>query len=189
MIIESKRIILRNWDYGDVADVVEGLNNINVSKWLAKVPYPYTENDAKGFIDFARKQDNQNRLSFAIVLKENNKVIGGTEIANINLKDGIAGGGIWLNEKYQKNGYGMEAFSTKIKYAFDVLGLRKMENGYFAGNEKSKKLQERLGFKTEGIRRKGFICLATGEYVDECITGLFKEEFVEYENIYKSFLY
>ena len=64
-----------------------------------------------------------------------------------------------------------------------------MENGYFAGNEKSKKMQERLGFKTEGIRRKGFICLATGEYVDECITGLFKEEFVEYENIYKSFLY
>ena len=127
MIIESKRIILRNWDYGDVADAVEGLNNINVSKWLSKVPYPYTENDARGFIDFARKQDNQNRLSFAIVLKENNKVIGGTEIANINLKDGIAGGGIWLNEKYQKNGYGMEAFSTKIKYAFDVLKLRKME--------------------------------------------------------------
>ena len=34
-----------------------------------------------------------------IVLKENNKVIGGTEIRNINKKDGTAGGGIWLNEK------------------------------------------------------------------------------------------
>ena len=181
MKIDGKRIILRDWKYEDIKDVVEGLNNINVSKWLEKVPYPYTKNDAKGFIDFARKQDNQNRLSFAIVLKENNKVIGGTEIANINQKDGIAGGGIWLNEKYQKNGYGMEAFSTKIKYAFDVLGLRKMENGYFAGNEKSKKMQERLGFKTEGLRRKGFLCIATREYVDECTTGLFKEEFIEFD--------
>ena len=180
MIIDSKRIILRDWKYEDIQDIVEGLNNINVSKLLAKVPHPYTENDAKGFIDFARKQNDQNRLSFAIVLKENNTVIGGTEIANINQKDGIAGGGIWLNEKYQKNGYGMEAFSAKIKYAFDVLKLRKMENGYFAGNEKSKKMQERLGFKTEGLRRKGFLCLATGEYVDECVTGLFKEEFIEY---------
>ena len=94
MIIDSERIILRDWEYGDIQDAVEGLNNINVSKWLAKVPYPYTENDARRFIDSARKKDNQNKLSFAIVLKENNKVIGGTEIANINQKDGIAGGGI-----------------------------------------------------------------------------------------------
>ena len=131
MIIESDRIILRDWGYEDIPDVVEGLNNINVSKWLAKVPYPYTENDARKFIDFSKNEDNRNRLSFAIVLKENSKVIGGTEIANINQKDGIAGGGIWLNEKYQKNGYGMEAFSAKIKYAFENMGLRKMENGYF----------------------------------------------------------
>ena len=41
------------------------------------------------------------------------------------------GGGIWLNEKYQKNGYGTEAFSARNKYCFDVLGLRRIENGYF----------------------------------------------------------
>ena len=29
---------------------------------------------------------------------------------NINRKDGTAVGGIWLNEKYQKNGYGTEEF-------------------------------------------------------------------------------
>ena len=61
------------------------------------------------------------------------------EIRNINKKDGTAGGGIWLNEKYQKNGYGTEAFSSRNKYCFDVLGLRRIENGYFRGNEKSEK--------------------------------------------------
>ena len=44
----------------------------------------------------------------------------------------LAGGGIWLNEKYQKNGYGTEAFSTRNKYCFDVLKLRRIENGYFS---------------------------------------------------------
>ena len=180
MTIDGKRIILRSWEYEDIQDLVEGLNNLNVSKWLANVPYPYTEKAAKDFIDYAKSLDEKSHIALAIVLKEKNKVIGGTEIRNINKKDGTAGGGIWLNEKYQKNGYGTEAFSTKIKYSFDVLGLRRMENGYFAGNEKSKKMQERLGFKSEGIRRKGFLCLATREYVDECITGLLKEEFVEY---------
>ncbi len=181
MIINSERIILRNWKDEDVHDLVEGLNNINVSKWMANVPYPYKEKDAENFINYAKNLDEQDNISLAIVLKENNKVIGGTEITNINKKDGTAGGGIWLNEKYQKNGYGTEAFSTKIKYAFNELGLRRMENGYFPGNEKSRKMQEKLGYKNEGIKRKKFLCLATYEYVDECITGLLKEEFIEYD--------
>ena len=42
MLIDSKRIILRNWKDEDIDDLIEGLNNINVSKWLANVPYPYT---------------------------------------------------------------------------------------------------------------------------------------------------
>lgn len=179
MEIESERLILRHWKEEDLEDLVEGLNNINVSKWLAAVPYPYTKEDGIEFIKYAKKlYANSNSIPLAIVLKEENKVIGGTFIADINKKDGTAGGGIWLNEAYQKNGYGSEAFYTKIKYSFDVLGLRRIENGYFPGNEKSKKMQEKLGFKDEGIKRKKFLCLATNEYVDECITGLLKEEFV-----------
>ena len=182
MKIESKRLILRNWEYGDVEDIVEGLNNIEVAKWMAGVPYPYTENDAKQFIQHTKGQDENVKISLAIVLKENNKVIGGTEIRNINKKDGTAGGGIWLNEKYQKNVYGTEAFSSRNKYCFEVLGLRRIENGYFRGNEKSRRMQLKLGYKDEGIRRKRFLCLATNEYVDECITGLLKEEFIEWSD-------
>ncbi len=180
MLIESERLILRKWEDEDVNDLVEGLNNINVSKWMAGVPYPYTINDAKNFIERSKYQNEEVEISLAIILKKDNKVIGGTEITNINKKDGTAGGGIWLNEKYQKNGYGTEAFSTKIKYCFNTLGLRRIENGYFLNNEKSKKMQEKLGYKYEGLRRKKFLCLATNEYVDECITGLLKEEFIEY---------
>lgn len=180
MQIESKRLILRSYEDSDESYLVEGLNNINVAKWMAGVPFPYTENDAKKFIERAKNQDEKSKISLAIVLKENNKVIGGTEITNINYKDGTAGGGIWINEKYQKKGYGIETFSSKIKYCFNVLGLRRIENGYYPGNEKSRRMQEKLGYKDEGIRRKKFLCLATGEYVDECITGLLKEEFIEY---------
>ena len=146
------------------------------------MPAPYTEKDAKDFIEQAKRQDEKIKISLAIVLKENNKVIGGTEIRIINKKDGTAGGGIWLNEKYQKNGYGTEAFSAKIKFCFEELGFRRIENGYFKGNDKSHNMQLKLGYKDEGIRRKGFLCLATNEYVDECITGLLKDEFIEWRD-------
>ena len=91
MIIESKRLILRNWEDSDIQDLVEGLNNINVSKWMSSVPFPYTEKDAKNFIEYAKQQDENHKISLAIVLKENNKVIGGTEIRNIDKRNGTAG--------------------------------------------------------------------------------------------------
>lgn len=178
MIIESERLILRSWTLDDVNDLVEGLNNLNVSKWLAGAPYPYTEEDAKNFINNSIEN---NLYNFAIVLKSENKVIGGTQLSNINYVHGIAGGGIWLNEKYQGHGYGTEAFYLRIKYAFDVLGLRRLENGYFPENIASKKMQYKLGYKDEGIRRKRFLSQATKEYMDECITGLLKEEFIDLE--------
>ena len=182
MIINGKRIILRDWKDEDIMDLQSGLNNINVSKWLASVPYPYTKKDAESFIEFSKQVgENSKNIMLAIVLKENNKVIGGTSIENINTKDGTAGGGIWINEKYQKNGYGIEAFCTRAKYCFEKLNLRRLENGYFTGNEKSKNMQHKLGYKDEGIRTKKYLCLATKEYVDEHVTGLLKEDFINYD--------
>ena len=95
IIIETERLILRKWSLDDVADVVEGLNNINVSRWLAHVPFPYTEEDAKVFIN---KSIENNLYNFAIVLKEENKVIGGTQLSDISYMHGTASGGIWINE-------------------------------------------------------------------------------------------
>lgn len=176
IIIETERLILRQWNLDDVDDIVEGLNNLNVSKWLAGAPYPYTIEDAKKFINNTIEN---NLYNFAIILKEENKVIGGTQISNISYANGTAGGGIWLNEKYQGHGYGTEAFGARIKYAFEVLGLRRLENGYFKDNEKSHKMQLKFGYKDEGIRRKKFVSQATGNIEDEYITGLLKEEWIK----------
>jgi RimJ/RimL family protein N-acetyltransferase len=175
IIIETDRLILRQWNMNDIADMVEGLNNINVTKWLAGAPYPYTEKDAE---DFVKKTIDNNLYNFAIVLKSENKVIGGTQLTNISFANGTAGGGIWINENYQGYGYGTEAFGARIKFAFEVLGLRRLENGYFKENEKSHKMQLRFGYKDEGIRRKRFVSKATGKIEDEYITGLLKDEWI-----------
>jgi len=155
MKLETKRLIFRNWQETDIVDITEGLNNINVSKWLILVPYPYSKENAEEWIKYCIKNDmenNRNGYEFAIVLKSNNKVIGGISISVINKIHGTAGGGIWLNEKY--HGYGKEAFGEKIRFSFEELGLRKLENGFFDGNELSKKMQEYFGYMIEGKRRK-----------------------------------
>lgn len=176
VVIETERLILRQWTMNDIDDMVEGLNNINVTKWLAGAPFPYTAKDAE---DFIKKTIDNNLYNFAIVLKSENKVIGGTQLTNISLANGTAGGGIWINEKYQGYGYGSEAWGARIKYAFEDLGLRRLENGYFKDNISSWKMQEKFGYKNEGIRRQRFISKATGKIEDEYITGLLKDEWIK----------
>lgn len=175
VILESERLLLRPWSVDDASDLQEGLNDLEVSKWLAFVPYPYTAENAIRFINFA---NNTNDYEFAIVLKEENKVIGGTSLSNISNIHKTAGGGIWISRKYWGNGYGKEAFGKRIEFAFNELHLRKLENGYFEGNEKSFRMQESFGYKKEGLRRRKYICMATGKVEDEYLTGLLKEEWI-----------
>jgi ribosomal-protein-alanine N-acetyltransferase len=184
MKLETKRLFLRNWQESDISDLFDGLNNYNISKWLIMVPFPYSRENAKEWIKYCKKNDigkNKNGYELAIELKSNQKVIGGVSISAINKIHGTAGGGIWINENYHGNGYGKEAFYEKIRFSFDELGLRKLENGFFDGNESSKIMQERFGYKIEGRRRKKYNCMADGELKDEVITGLLKEEWIKTE--------
>lgn len=176
VILETDRLILRPWKDDDNLDLVEGLNNLNVTKWLAAVPYPYTMDDAISFINYTKTKEKD--YNFAIVLKENNKVIGGTQLSEINMNNLTGTGGIWISETYWGHGYGSEAFGERIRFAFEDLGLRRIENGYFKGNEKSHKMQLKFGYKDEGVKRQKYICKATGIIHDECITGLLKDEWI-----------
>ncbi len=174
MILETKRLILREWNLDDVDDLVEGLNNIEVSKWLGFVPYPYTKKDAEDWINSCI--DDKENYKFAIELKENHKVIGGTSLERINKIQGTAGGGIWTNASYHGKGYGSEAWRRRIEFAFEELDLRRLETGFFDGNIPSFKMQTRFGGKIEGLKRKAYLCIADNTYKDEYIVGLLKEE-------------
>ncbi len=175
MIIESKRLILRNWKDSDIQDLVEGLNNINVSKWMVSVPFPYTEKDAKNFIEYAKQQDENYKISLAIVLKEKNKVIGGTEIRNIDKRNGTAGGGIWLNEKYQKNGYGTEAIKMILEYGFKYLNLHSIRLDLLSINERAHKCYLKCGFKDAGVGREQIFL--NGKYYDKLHMDILENEF------------
>jgi len=149
MRLETKRLILREWEKGDVEDLVEGLNNLSVAKWLAFVPHPYIEKDAKMWIRScvknAKAGTDRQSYEFAIELKSEGKVIGGVSLNKISTFHGTAGGGIWLNARYKAKGYGHEAFEEKIRFAFEKLKLRRLENGFFNRNRASLNMQKGFG--------------------------------------------
>lgn len=180
MRLETDRLVLRGWSRADIPDLMEGLNDLSVSRWLAFVPHPYTELDAEKWIEhctaISQTPGDRSDYEFAIELKSEAKVIGGVSLTRISQIHGTAGGGIWLSANYQGHGYGREAFGEKIRFAFEDLNLRRLENGYFKGNKASSAMQNRFGYKVEGEKRKAFRCMADGELKDECIAGLLRDE-------------
>ena len=174
MRIETERLILREWNLNDIDDMVEGLNNFNIAKNLT-TPFPYDKECAKNFIEKHLKH-NEFDYTFAIELKEENKVIGGMGLTKKTIDDKYKGG-IWLNERYTSKGYGSEAFIARANFAFDVLGLEEIENGFFEYNEKSFKMQRKIGYKIVGKTTN--FCPALKKEVVEVVTKLTKNEFYD----------
>ena len=64
LVIETERLILRRWNIEDVDALVDGLNNLNVSKWMSHTPYPYTKEDALDWLKI---------IKTAFILSDTNK--------------------------------------------------------------------------------------------------------------------
>lgn len=179
MKLETEKLILREWKQGDQKDSIKGLNNLNVTKWLLLVPYPYTRKDANWWIKHCIEGYNKKKrekYQFAMELKEKKEVIGGIGIDKVDKLQGKASVGYWIAEPYWNKGYGSEALNEILKFAFDKLKLRRIEAGVFAGNPSSGKLLEKFGAKLEGTKRKSCVCKADGKIKDELFYGLLKEE-------------
>jgi len=182
--IETSRLTLRPWGEEDIEQLMLGLNDLEIAKWLAFVPHPYSASDAQNWIkrcqEISRASGRPTAHEFAVELTDERRVIGGVSLNKIDWKATTGGGGIWIANQYQGRGYGREAFEAKIRFAFYELGLTKLINGYFDGNEKSWAMQRKLGY-----RRVGEItgrCMADGRQTIEHVTTLLRSDWEDRED-------
>ena len=143
----TNRLILRPWKLSDVEDLYDYAKSDLVGPNAGWPPHEWiSESRAiiKKFID--------EKCVYAIELKSSNKVIGGIGIhkrepdpALKDLKQREIG--YVLNPKYWGNGYVPEATNGLIKYGFEVLSLDLIWCGHYSDNYKSKRVNEKCGFK------------------------------------------
>ncbi|NCN52144.1 GNAT family N-acetyltransferase [archaeon] len=179
MKLETKRLILRKPKISDWKDIVEGIGDLEVSKNLSNVPYPYKKEDALWWIKKTIKKWNkkvQEDYSFMIELKSEKKAIGSLGIHNLDNFNKICTTGSWLNQKYHRKGYITEAKIVVNEFAFNKLKMRKMETGAFVDNKASNATQKSIGYEYEGLRKKHYLSKSTGKIHDENLYGLMKED-------------
>jgi len=127
--------------------------------------------------DFIANLDRNSHLFVAVVKEDSGeeKVIGcaGLEVsANPRMRHS-GSIGIMVHKDYQNQGVGSALMSTLLDIADNWLMLVRVELGVYADNERAIHLYEKLGFKTEGIKRKAAI--RNGEYVDELMMARIRE--------------
>jgi len=153
MRLETKRLILRKPRKEDWEDIVEGVGNLEVSRNLAVVPYPYDKKEAMKWIAKCIREKKTNNYIFFIELKSEEKVIGVTQI---HIMEGVATTASWINKKYWRKGYSLESKVSVLDFAFKKLKLRKIESKVFVENIASNEMLKKLGFISTNSNRAAF---------------------------------
>ncbi len=151
MIIETKRLILRTFDKDDINQVFEYVN-LQTVHCFEDMHFSLLEQGEKEIDD--RIKDNE--FYFAIVLKENNKIIGEVfahpESTTPSEEDLDTYSPCWmLHPRYQGYGYAYEAISAYYDYLFNQKNARRIYAYTEDNNFNSQKLCEKLGMRKEGL--------------------------------------
>lgn len=113
---------------------------------------------------------------FAIIEKETEQLLGNVSLFEINQIHRTATTGIFIGEPENRNkGYGREALSLMLDYAFNVLNLNNVMLRLFAFNQRGLASYKAVGFQMIGCRRQAYF--AGGKYFDEYLMDILAEEF------------
>ena len=150
LVIETERLLLRPFKQADLNDFyeyasVEGVGEM--AGWYHHQSIEKTQEILDRFIEEDK--------TFAIVYKENNKVIGSLGVEKYGLEekltefDGYVGReiGYVLSKEYWGKGIMPEAVMAVINYLFGNLNFDFLLCGYYDFNNQSKRVQEKCGFK------------------------------------------
>jgi ribosomal-protein-alanine N-acetyltransferase len=110
---------------------------------------------------------------FFIFGRDTQKLIGGITLGNIIRGAGqMATLGYWMDQDMAGKGYMTEAVGVVSRFAFDTLGLHRLQAGCLLNNTASHRVLLKNGFEPEGIA-KGYIKI-DGEWQDHLIFAKLK---------------
>ena len=146
MIIETERLILREYTWDDFIDLYKILScPITMSYY----PKPYDEEGTKRWINWClNSYKNEGFGLWAVCLKDSNKFIGdcGLSIQNID-GEKLPEIGYHINKNYWKKGYAKEAANAVKKWAFENTKYETLYSYMNKENVASYKTAESIGMK------------------------------------------
>lgn len=175
MILETERLIFRPWTEDDAEECYKYAKDPLVGPIAGWPEHTSVENSRQIIRDVLSDPE-----TYAIVLKETGLPIGSIGLHDSKLaeSDKEKELGYWIGVPYWGQGMIPEAAREVLRHAFEDLGMERVWCAYFDGNEKSRRVQEKLGFKFHRIIEDMPIPLP-GETRRDYVSLMTKEEWLK----------
>jgi acetyltransferase, GNAT family len=177
MRLQTERLLLRPWRESDAPALFKYAQNPNVGP-IAGWPPHQSEDESRAIIRSVLSVSG----SFAVVLKATNEAIGSiglmtlrSTIHTARIAEDECELGFWIGEPFWGQGLIPEAVNELLRYAFEDLAMSAVWCGYYEGNVKSQRAQEKCGFKYSHTEEQKPVPLL-GEVRTEHFTKLTLEE-------------
>jgi RimJ/RimL family protein N-acetyltransferase len=144
-VLETERLVLRAPRTGDAEALAQLINDRRVAINTARIPYPYSVEDAEQFIAAVNRPGGE--VAFLITLDD--ALIGGCGVAQSDSGPEL---GYWVGVPFWGQGFATEAARAVIDYAFGSLGHEVLEAGARVSNPASRRVLEKCGFQWTGVR-------------------------------------
>ena len=165
-------ISLRPWTEQDVPAVVAACRDPLITRFVAGVPSPYGDHEARAFLAGQEQGRQEGRtLDLAVTSTASDRVIGAVGLPSVELAHSRASVGYWVAAEARGRGVATAALRLLCLWAFDVLALRRLELFVVPGNIASQRVAERCGFLREGLLRSHLV-MRGGERADSLVYGL-----------------
>ncbi|MBN2508977.1 MAG: GNAT family N-acetyltransferase [Spirochaetales bacterium] len=176
--IVGEKIYLSPVNPDDYEIYTKWLNDISLTKNLGAHRLLISEiSEKEKLVEMSKSNTND----YAIVTKENDRLIGNCSLMNIDYINRTAEFGIFIGDEENRNrGLGTEAAKLLLEFGFRVLNLHNIMLRVFSFNEAAVKSYTKAGLKEFG-RRTGSQIL-NGKYYDEiymeALSDTFKSDYL-----------
>jgi RimJ/RimL family protein N-acetyltransferase len=169
--ITAGRLHLRPWQPTDVPALTAACQDTEIQRWTT-VPVPYAESDAHEFITGRCPKDWADGMGtpFAVLDSTSGDLLASVGLLVRSRADGVMSVGYWTAPWARGGGVATQAVGTVCRWAFATLGTGRVEWTAYVGNDGSRRVAERAGFRFEGVARGRH--LHRGQRVDAWVAAL-----------------
>lgn len=147
---ETQRLTIRCCSVED-APLLSALMSPEISKWVASWPFPLTPGQCEKMLLANRTVAKEGKAFPGIIIEKNTgTIIGWVKIAATDDSCQSFELGYWIGESFQGHGYGFEAASGAVDFAFSKLNAASVRAGAQLANAASHELLRKLGMTEDG---------------------------------------
>ena len=162
--LTGSMITLRELRASDAADLLAALGTAEVTRLIS--PPPPTAEGFEKFIAWTNRQREAGKgIAYGITLKGTDTVIGLIQVRSLKPGFDIAEWGFAVSSDFWGTGVFMDAAQLVLDFAFDVLGVHRLEAKAATKNGRGNGALHKLGAVQEAILRRSF--LRNGVYLDQ----------------------